>query len=62
MLGFFTSVTGAVSKDAMGQAIEKTVPRGTVSLNLKAYEKGYDYGQSLLEKQTNFVPPGKILA
>jgi 2-oxoglutarate ferredoxin oxidoreductase subunit gamma len=42
--GFFTAVTGLVSKEAMRKAIETSVPKGTEGLNLMAFEKGYEYG------------------
>jgi 2-oxoglutarate ferredoxin oxidoreductase subunit gamma len=44
MTGFFTAVSGLVSKDAMRKAIETSVPKGTEGLNLLAFEKGYEYG------------------
>lgn len=44
MAGFFTAVTGLVTKEAMKKAIETSVPKGTETLNLKAFEKGYEYG------------------
>jgi len=44
MLGFLTATTGIVSKDAMKQAVESSVPKGTEALNLKAFEMGYTYG------------------
>lgn len=44
MAGFFTAVTGLVSKDAMRKAIETSVPKGTEGLNLLAFEKGFEYG------------------
>jgi len=44
--GFFTAVTGLVSKEAMRKAIETSVPKGTEGLNLMAFEKGYEYGLS----------------
>lgn len=43
MMGFFTAVTELISKDAMLKAVEVSVPKGTQELNLKAFEKGYDY-------------------
>ena len=42
--GFFTAVTNLVTKAAMRQAIESSVPKGTEGLNLMAFEKGYEYG------------------
>jgi 2-oxoglutarate ferredoxin oxidoreductase subunit gamma len=44
MLGFFTAVTGTVSKDAMRKSILASVPKGTEELNMKAMERGYAYG------------------
>ncbi len=44
MTGFFTAVTGLVSKNAMRKAIETSVPKGTEPLNLMAFEKGYEWG------------------
>jgi 2-oxoglutarate ferredoxin oxidoreductase subunit gamma len=44
MAGFFTAVSGIVTKEAMRKAIETSVPKGTEGLNLAAFEKGYEYG------------------
>lgn len=46
MAGFFTAVTGLVSREAMRKAVETSVPKGTEELNLLAFEKGYEYGLS----------------
>ncbi len=43
MLGFFTAVTKLVSKEGMRKAVADSVPPGFVELNLKAFDKGYDY-------------------
>jgi 2-oxoglutarate ferredoxin oxidoreductase subunit gamma len=43
MLGFFTGVTDVVSHDAVEQAITKSVKPKTLSLNLRAFEAGYQY-------------------
>ncbi len=50
MCGFFTAVTGLISRDAMRKAVEDTVPSGTEELNLKAFDVGYEYGQQVLGK------------
>lgn len=50
MAGFFTAVTGLISKDAMRQAVENTVPKGTEALNLKAFDRGYDWGAEQVGK------------
>lgn len=44
MLGFFTAVTGVVSAEAMKKAIPGSVPERFVDLNLKAFERGYEFG------------------
>jgi 2-oxoglutarate ferredoxin oxidoreductase subunit gamma len=48
MVGFFTAVSGLVSKEATIKAIKDTVPPGTESLNISAFEKGYEYGKEQL--------------
>lgn len=50
MLGFFTAVTRVVSKEAMKKAIPGSVPERFMELNLKAFERGYEFGKGLLEK------------
>jgi 2-oxoglutarate ferredoxin oxidoreductase subunit gamma len=45
MLGFITSITGVVGYEAMKQALFDSIPSGTEELNLKAFEKGYEYGK-----------------
>jgi 2-oxoglutarate ferredoxin oxidoreductase subunit gamma len=51
MLGFFTAITGIVSMQAMKKALPGSVPQRFIELNLKAFDKGYDYGQELLAKK-----------
>ena len=51
MLGFFTAVTDVVSYDAMKKAIPDSVPEKAIDLNMKAFERGYNYGLELLNKQ-----------
>jgi len=43
MVGFFTAVTGLVPREAMREAVRKSVPAGTEELNLKAFERGLEY-------------------
>ena len=50
MLGFFTAVTKVVSNEAMKNAIPGSVPDKAVPLNLKAFERGYEYGKQVLNK------------
>jgi len=51
MTGFFTAVTGAIDPQAMRKAVEASVPSGTESLNLQAFQKGYEHGLSLVENR-----------
>jgi 2-oxoglutarate ferredoxin oxidoreductase subunit gamma len=46
MMGFLTAVAGLVSPEAMRKAVLASVPKGTEEMNLKAFEKGYEYGQA----------------
>ena len=43
MLGFFTAVTGVISREAMEMAIQDSVKPKTVPLNLDAFAAGYEY-------------------
>jgi 2-oxoglutarate ferredoxin oxidoreductase subunit gamma len=51
MLGFFTAVTKIVTPEAMKKALPGLVPDRFLDLNIKAFDKGYDYGIELLEKK-----------
>jgi 2-oxoglutarate ferredoxin oxidoreductase subunit gamma len=51
MLGFFTAVTRLVSPDAMKKALPGLVPERFLDLNIRAFDKGYDYGVELLEAE-----------
>ena len=44
MVGFFTAVTQLLEPDAVRQAVADSVPSSFRDLNLKAFEKGYQYG------------------
>ena len=44
MVGFFTAVTQLLEPDAVRKAVADSVPSSFQELNLKAFEKGYDYG------------------
>jgi 2-oxoglutarate ferredoxin oxidoreductase subunit gamma len=43
MLGFFTAVTGLVSRDAVEKAITSSVKPKTIQLNLQAFLAGYTH-------------------
>lgn len=57
MLGFFSSVTGIVSADAMKKALPGLVPGRFLDLNIKAFDKGYDYGKEVLVKEKKSKTP-----
>jgi 2-oxoglutarate ferredoxin oxidoreductase subunit gamma len=46
MVGFFTTVTKLVDYEAVKEAVKASVPQGTENMNLKAYDRGYQYGLS----------------
>jgi 2-oxoglutarate ferredoxin oxidoreductase subunit gamma len=51
MLGFFTGISRVVSPEAMKKALPGLVPKRFLELNIRAFEKGYDYGVELLAKE-----------
>jgi 2-oxoglutarate ferredoxin oxidoreductase subunit gamma len=50
MLGFLTVVSDLASVEAMKKAVLSSVPKGTEELNLKAFERGCEYGQQVAAK------------
>jgi 2-oxoglutarate ferredoxin oxidoreductase subunit gamma len=50
MLGFFSAITGIVSAEAMKKALPGLVPGRFLDLNIKAFDKGFDYGKEILAK------------
>jgi len=60
MLGFFAAVTKIVSREAMREAVAKSVPDGTEELNLRAFDAGYsafeeEYGDGATAKEEEAV-------
>jgi 2-oxoglutarate ferredoxin oxidoreductase subunit gamma len=51
MLGFFTAITKVVSPEAMKKALPGLVPKRFLEHNIRAFEKGYNYGIELLDKE-----------
>lgn len=43
-LGFFAAVAGVVTADAMKKALPGLVPDRFLKVNIKAFDKGYEYG------------------
>jgi len=56
MLGFFTAITKVVTPEAMKKALPGLVPKRFLELNIRAFEKGYDYGVELLTKEMDGSP------
>jgi 2-oxoglutarate ferredoxin oxidoreductase subunit gamma len=56
MLGFFTAVTGVVTAWAMRQAIPSLVPQRFVELNIKAFDRGYEFGKKLISRGETAAP------
>jgi 2-oxoglutarate ferredoxin oxidoreductase subunit gamma len=52
MLGFFSALTGLVNDASLRKAISEAVPRATIDLNIKAYDKGRAHALNLLEGST----------
>jgi 2-oxoglutarate ferredoxin oxidoreductase subunit gamma len=48
MIGAFVAITNVLDENAVKESIKVNVPKGTEELNLTAFEKGYEYGKSLL--------------
>jgi 2-oxoglutarate ferredoxin oxidoreductase subunit gamma len=48
MVGFFTAVTGVVSEKAAREAVADSVPPNTIDLNMKAFDRGFQYGKKLV--------------
>ena len=49
MLGFLTAVTQTISVDSARKTVEQSVPKGTEQMNLKAFNKGFDFGLATLK-------------
>ena len=48
MVGFFTAVTQLLEADAVRKAVADSVPASFREVNLKAFEKGFEYGGTAL--------------
>ena len=50
MFGFFAAVTDLITLEAAQKALPGSVPDRFLELNLKALERGYQFGQNLKEQ------------
>jgi 2-oxoglutarate ferredoxin oxidoreductase subunit gamma len=48
MVGFFTAVTKLLGADSVRKAVADSVPAASRELNLKAFDKGFEYGNNTL--------------
>ncbi len=51
MLGFFSAITEIVSPESMKKALPGLVPDRFVELNKQAFDRGYEYGQQVLQEE-----------
>jgi 2-oxoglutarate ferredoxin oxidoreductase subunit gamma len=49
MLGAFAAITKILDKDVLKESVKANIPKGTEDLNLTAFEKGYEYGKTLVK-------------
>jgi len=52
MMGFFSAVTKLIGPEAMRKAVLDSVPPGTEDMNLRAFDKGFEYGLSHLRSES----------
>jgi 2-oxoglutarate ferredoxin oxidoreductase subunit gamma len=57
MVGFFGAVSGLLKPEALRDAIADSVPKAFIDLNLKAFDKGYEYGLKALSGQIETEEP-----
>jgi len=50
MLGFFTAISKVINHDAVRKTVETSVPKGTEELNLRAFDRGYEFGLQQLSE------------
>jgi 2-oxoglutarate ferredoxin oxidoreductase subunit gamma len=62
MVGFFGAVTALVDPDALRQAVADSVPPAMRELNLRAFDKGFEYGGLLMQKLAQEGEPEGILS
>jgi 2-oxoglutarate ferredoxin oxidoreductase subunit gamma len=49
MVGFFAAVTEVCQPESLRKAVAESVPPAFKELNLKAFDKGFEYGSRKLE-------------
>ncbi len=62
MVGFFGAVTKLLERDALRNAVAASVPDAFRELNLRAFDKGYEYGLKTLKGEITREEPEVELA
>ena len=57
MVGFFGAVTRLIDPEALRKAVADSVPAGTEKLNLRAFDKGFEYGLMELKSESAEAQP-----
>src|SRR5271165_1223439 len=57
MVGFFAAVTNVLEPEAVRQAVASSVPEAFRELNLKAFDKGFEYGTKHLSAELQSEDP-----
>ena len=53
MVGFFGAVAGILDRESLRKAVADSVPPAFQDLNLRAFDKGFEYGTDLLVRLEN---------
>jgi 2-oxoglutarate ferredoxin oxidoreductase subunit gamma len=51
MIGFLAGITEAVSLDSARDTVSKSVPPKTIEINLKAFDRGWEFAQATLKSR-----------
>ena len=62
MVGFFGAIAGLLEPDALRNAVADSVPPAFRDLNLRAFDKGFEYGAQLLLKLADHVEGEEALS
>jgi len=57
MVGFFGAVSGLLKPESLRDAIADSVPKAFIDLNLRAFDKGYEYGLKALSGEVETEEP-----
>ena len=60
MVGFFAAVSQVLEPDAFAQAVAASVPEAYRELNLKAFDRGFEYGAKELTQTIVKQEPQRV--